>query len=199
MNSSTVAYKVHVKLGPAEFEAEGPEETVKEQLAHFFIAATQPSPLPNKTNGNGTSNGNGAFHGNGESEPKGDSSGLASDGLELRTSIEPTVLQRLFKRSDDGLVSLRALPKSDARNADTLILILWGHFVLKNQGEVGAGDLLSALRQSGITSLDRVDETLERKGYVDFITTSGSRRHKSYGLTNRGMTYAQNVAKAIFD
>src|SRR2546430_1964531 len=59
--TATNPYKVHVKLGQAEFSAEGPEETIKAQLASFFdLAATTPQHF----NGTSHSNGNGAIHAN---------------------------------------------------------------------------------------------------------------------------------------
>jgi len=116
--ATATPYKVAVKLGQAEFSAEGPEETVKEQLAHFFIAATQPLSPQIKGNGNGTVHGNGHANGNG---------GHGAPAPEAEhTSVNQAIIDRLFKEDRDGILSLRTLPKTDDRNADALLLILWG-------------------------------------------------------------------------
>src|SRR5438445_9672392 len=38
-------YKLQVKIGPAEFSAEGPENTVKEAYEQFLKAVSGPTPL----------------------------------------------------------------------------------------------------------------------------------------------------------
>src|SRR5437588_1927071 len=106
MNAAT-SYRVSVKLGAAEFDAEGPEDTVKEQLAHFFIAASQPSLFPSKSNGNGASHVTSLDNGQPKAEAQAETSGFACDGLEFRTSLDLATLQRLFKHNEEGLITLR--------------------------------------------------------------------------------------------
>ncbi|MCI0420680.1 MAG: hypothetical protein L0312_15880 [Acidobacteria bacterium] len=181
--TAATAYKVHVKLGQAEFSAEGPEETVKAQLASFLgLAAAQPIP-PHQINGNGHSNGNG----NGaHSAPPGESA---------HTDVDPTVVARLFKEDRNGAISLRTLPKTEQRNADALLLLLWGHLVRKEQVEVRAKELIAGMRQSGVPNLTRVDEILVK--YDMYVTSGGVRRGKWYSLTNPGIECAENLAKGM--
>ena len=49
--STASAYKVHVKLGQAEFSAEGPEGTVKQQLADFLLLAQPRQRSPHHSQG----------------------------------------------------------------------------------------------------------------------------------------------------
>jgi hypothetical protein len=196
---STIAYRVHVKLGPAEFKAVGPEETVKEQLAQFYIAASQPPASHgngNGRNGNGAGPANGNGHGNGngaESAPL----AVAAPDLELRTDVDPRIIGRLFKE-ENGCIMLRALPKGGDRNAEALLLILWGYYVLKNQIEVTGRELVTSIRQSGI-NLPRVDETLSKKDVHGFITTGGAGRRKFYSLNNSGLEHAASQARKVFE
>src|SRR5262245_14226448 len=104
MSSIASPYKVHVKLGQAEFQAEGPEETVKERLAHFYIAATT-APFAPPGNGNGNANGkngNGAAHMNGNGAEPAALQDVAPD-LELRTSVDQKTISRLF-REEHGII-----------------------------------------------------------------------------------------------
>jgi hypothetical protein len=204
---NTSAYKVHVKLGAAEFEAEGPEETVKEQLAHFYIAATQPvvsQPVQTNGNGNGKNggstihvNGNGNGNGIGAETAVNPVNPYASPDLELRTRVDPKLIARLFKEKN-GVMTLSVLPKSDNRNQETLLLILWGYYVLKNQLEVSSMELLTAMRGSGVTNLNRIDETAEKKDYRKCFTCGGSRKGKRFGLSNCGLEIAEEMAENIF-
>ena len=184
--SSATAYKVHVKLGPAEFEAEGPEETVKEQLNHFYIAATQPF-IQHPQNAASGNNG-----GSTVAVPPADTATSAGPA----TDVDPKIIDRLF-REEDGVVVLRAKPKGEDPNGEALLLILWGYFVCKNQIEITGSELVNSCKKSGI-KLERVDETLDKRSIRGFVTTGGAGRRKSYSLTNGGMEHAASQARTIF-
>jgi hypothetical protein len=178
--SATIAYKVQVKLGQAEFSAEGPEETVKEQLGHFFIAATK-LPISPQINGNGNDDGNGNHF---ESSPS----------HSAATGLSPETVKRLF--ADDGkIVSVRRLPISEERDADVLFLILLGYLILRDQEKVKASDLLAAAKQSGIR-LTRIDQVLDR--FDQLVTRGGYKRGSWYCMTNPGQEHAEGIASRIF-
>jgi hypothetical protein len=192
---SNLAYKVRVKLGASEFEAEGPEDTVRQQLDHFYIAATQPlaqranTNQPTNTAGNETTGKHPAAEGNGDGP-------TPIPDLEQRTTVDPMIINRLF-RDESGILVLRVIPKVEGRNGEALLLILWGHYVLRNQLEVPGTELVASIKRSGI-NLGRVDETLSRKGMEGFVNTGGSGKwRKFYSLTNSGLEHAEEVASHI--
>src|ERR1700752_5112871 len=105
--SSATAYKVQVKLGQAEFSAEGPEDTVKEHLASFLqIASTlPPSPVHQEHVSDLESNGNGNGHinGNGKHIAMPATALLPGDWNEWLG----TYGNRLFAEDAHGLISVR--------------------------------------------------------------------------------------------
>jgi len=101
----------------------------------------------------------------------------------------------LFKEDRNGVISLRTLPKTEERNADALLLLLWGYLVRKEQVEVTARDLIAGMRQSGVPNLTRIDDILEK--YDMFVTSGGVRRGKWYSLTNPGIECGEGLAKEM--
>jgi hypothetical protein len=192
---SAIAYKVQVKLGQAEFSAEGPEDTVKEQFASFLQAASahaisQPHVLPPSSNGtNGHSNGNGHANGHAEQVVQPASSLLPGTWMQW---AEANRANMLF---DDrqGVISVRPLLKGETREADTLLLILFGFLALKEQYDVKASVLLVAARQSGLTSVKRIDSILDK--YPEMVKRGGIKRGSWYRLTNPGVAHAERLAR----
>ncbi len=87
-------------------------------------------------------------------------------------------------------------PAAPSRDADVLLLVLFGYLVLKNQDEVKASVLLAAAKQSGITNLSRIDRALD--AYPGLVTKGGVKRGSWYALTNPGIAHAERLAKDIF-
>jgi hypothetical protein len=188
MTSATVPYKVSVRLGQAEFTAEGPESTVREQLTSFLqIASVQPvSPqLPvNHFNGNGHGNGNGKHE-----TP-------ITPAMEKSQGGDTTHNPRLFSEDRDGLISLRILPKTEDRDVDALLLILFGYLTSKKQVEVKAHVLLAAVKQSGLPHISRIDTVLNK--YASLVIRGGVKKGSWYALTNPGVHHAEKLAKESF-
>jgi hypothetical protein len=195
------AYKVRIKLGQAEFDAEGPEDTVKKNLAEFLeIAPTCAERVAKEPRGFDFRDLLGPPRAPNNKERADASAVTATEtpSSTRETSVDPRVLNRLFKDNGDGLISLRVLPKqSEDRAADTLFLLLYGFLILKGQSEVMSRDLLTCARQSGV-SLDRIDHTLDRQRYHSLYTRGGSRTGTRYALTNPGILRAEEVASGIF-
>ena len=192
---SAIAYKVRVKLGPAEFEAEGPEDTVRQQLDHFYVAVTQPLHSHVRQGDGGNETGK---HSNKSSDSTEASSPPELEpGVKSRPDVDPKIIARLFKEKD-GVVFLSALPKAEDRSGAALVLILWGYYVLKGRMELTGKELVNSGKLSGI-NLDRVDETLDKKGNQRFIATGGAGRRRCYSLNNTGMEYATSLAREIFN
>lgn len=197
--ATATAYKVQIKLGQAEFAAEGPEETVKAQLAEFLTLAPR---FSDHRNGHEGANGNGhhaGMNGSNGSNGKGhvETSPLPTPShMPMREPpIDPALLKRIFSEGKSGLISLRTLPNGDEKKSDAIFLILLGYLLLRDQSEVKASELLLAAKQSGLT-LSRLDDTLDK--YDALVARGGIKRGSRYALTNPGIEYAESVALRLF-
>jgi hypothetical protein len=198
--STAIAYKVRVKLGQAEFDAEGPEETVKKNLTEFLEHAPAYADRTPTRQGFEFSDFLAQVRGPAMLDTVGVATAAAPQlpSTSLATSLNPQVLKRLFKDDSDDLISLRVLPsESEDKAADTVLLLLFGFLVLKNQSEVRASDLLTCAKQSGI-SLDRIDHAMAKQRYQSLIKRGGTRNGSRYALTNPGIQHAEDVAGKIF-
>jgi hypothetical protein len=165
------AYKLQIKLGTAEFTAEGPEKSVKDDYREFLKAiadkATAAAVAGKPSNGG---NGNGAVE---------------------RTPLEGSSLAHIYKRDGD-IVSLRHLPDSPNRTADAALLLLYGYRELAGVEDVPVTKLNEGLRKSGLT-FERIDRflpmhsTLFRKG--------GQRSGSWYTLNNQGIAQVEQWLK----
>jgi len=166
----STAYKLQVELANgAKFLGEGPEKAVKDDYTAFLSSQS------------------GQSQANGSLPPK-NNTGRGSSPINGAVSEEN--LQRVFSTDDGGAVSLRILPRTERRDADALILLLYGYRILANSQDVNAGALMQAARQSGL-QLTRIDQTISF--YQNLITEGGLRRGKRYGLNNQGMSHAELV------
>jgi len=163
------SYKLQVKLGSAEFSAEGQEETVKQAFQKFLEAVKSSSDTK-------------LFL---EKTPDKETPEEISRGL----------LDKVFSVAGD-FISLRLLPTdSPNKAADSGILLIYGFQKLLQLEEVPVTKLTQALTKSGV-SFDRVDRILSvHKGlYMKGGTRSGGR----YSLNNQGIQQAESWLKTWF-
>ncbi len=168
-------YKLHVRLANgAEFNGEGPKADVREDYREFLGAqSSQARSLFSGKPGNGT-----PAAAVGSSEP-----------------LDPAIIQRVFSfDANTGAVSLRILPRTERRDADALILLLYGYRALANQPDVNSGDLMKAARQSGL-QLSRIDYPIA--AHQQLITEGGLRRGKRYGINNQGVNHAEQLIRDL--
>src|SRR5690349_4052049 len=130
------SYKLHLKIGPHEFSAEGPVDVVKGDFelwkALIREPPVQPSVLPPiEQNGKAT----------------------ISPGPLTKEQIDKIYL--IDDKRD--LLSLRILPRSEDRYADALLLIAVGYKLIKGVDEVVVTQLKPAMRQSGCM-VERIDQ-----------------------------------------
>lgn len=175
----TSPHKIHVKLGPYEFEAEGSEAVVKEQFSLFLdIARTPPPPPPTPP----------------PSElPIGDK-GNSGNGCNPIHSLTEDMLTRIFSVDQEGQVSLRILPQTDNRDADALLILLYGFRVLSDQMDVLSGRLLRAMKISGLT-INRIDRAMAPNN--ELVTRGGAKTGTRWGLNNRGVTKAEEIIAGV--
>ena len=159
-----VPYKLQIKIGNAEFLAEGPEATVKDAYEQFLkTLAGSPPTVAQASN--------------------------RQSGRETITGgpIDISVLDQVFVKDGD-VVSLRHLPTGATAAADAAILLLYGYRRLAGLEDVPVMRLNEGLRKSGL-NFDRVDRfiaihsTLYRKG--------GQKSGSRYSLNNQGVAQAE--------
>lgn len=174
-------HKVTIKIGDAEFSAEGDKETVAKQFEAFLAAlAHKPSAPPPSPAAPAT--------------PAGGSNGDDNGGATAEDASSD-IVKKAFKASKD-IVSLNYLPRTSQKEADTLLLLLYGYAVLKGQDQVLGTQLIRAARQSGI-SLDRVDRAIGK--HDSLLLKGGARKGVKYGLNNQGVKTAKEMLTALFD
>jgi hypothetical protein len=163
-------YRLKIKIGEHEFEADGPVEAVKSQFEAFkdLIAA-----IPNNKPGN-TANA--------------DSSETAVQANVPHFNIVNA--DKIF-RADGRVISLAVPPNSDT---EAVLLILFGQKYLRKNDSPTGSEIMDGMVQSGYrtTRIDRILASLSSEGAV-IIT--GAHRGKRYRLTNSGYSRAEGIVK----
>lgn len=169
-------HKVRIKIGDAEFEAEGSEESVKLQFDSFLAAlSARGTTTPQVQADRKTA-------GNGFELPPPPSSGLEKAQLDRAFSIK------------DNVVSLRVLPQTQTREADTLLMLVYGFAAIKSQDMVLGTQLIKAARVSGL-NLDRIDRAIGR--HDQYLLKGGARKGMKYGLNNPGRAAAEEMIRQL--
>jgi hypothetical protein len=172
-------YKLKVKIGPNEFEAEGPQESVEKQFLAWSELISKSNAAPNQNQIR-----------------------QAQGVTPLPPALDPnpdeaTVLVGKIARNDGKVLSLTALPGGDDREGESALLILLGHKVLRSSDLVSGDDLLNGLKQTGFSGTERADRIAGRLERQGLITRTGVRRGVKYRLTNPGFTRAWDLARQL--
>lgn len=171
-----MTHKIKIKVGSAEFEAEGTAEDVESQFTRFMAllekAPPQVSPLPPPASRNG----------NGQEQKVIDTGDLD--------------LARIFDLRQDGYVTLKLLPKGESRESDAFLLLLLGCRELKQEERVLATHILRAAQFSGISSLRPADAAAATEPY---IIRGGQKKGSTYMLNNQGLVRAKEIAAKMFE
>ncbi len=171
------AYKLHIKLGEAEFNAEGPYEIVQKDFEKF-LEATEKAPASSlKTKDQQHDN----HH----------------DGGHKTGSLDPAILNRAY--AIDGkrkFVSLHVLPADGPNKAsDAALLVLYGHQNLLQMVTVPVTRLKKGLHQSGI-QVDRIDRIMAPHSHI--AQKGGIGVGGKYSLNNQGLLQAEGMLRKMF-
>lgn len=169
-------YKVRVRLGNAEFEAEGGEAVVKEQYDMFLKALASSGGLVQEQH---------------LSEDCSENSSARIQGAEAGGEL----VDRVFS-NDRGVLSLRVLPQTKNRDADALLLLVYGYTKVKGGHDVFGTQLMKSARQSGLT-IDRVDRVIV--AHKGLYMRGGARRGAKYTLNNQGVIKSEQIMKEMFE
>jgi hypothetical protein len=162
-------YRLKVKIGDHEFEADGPADIVKEQFESFkeLIAI---APL---------------------NKPETSKSANQSDApIQQVAQTIPLNVDRIF-RTEGRVISLTVPPNSDT---DAVLLILFGQRHYRGNENPTGSEIIDGMNVSGYraTRIDRILLGLSNEGAV-IIT--GAHRGKRYRLTNQGFSRAEGIVR----
>jgi hypothetical protein len=169
--------RLKMKIGEHEFDAEGSDDSVREQFKAWQelvkLAAAAPAAPPKKN------------------EQTSDNQSPAL--LPKDTIVIDSNLQKIM-RMEGRTVSLTAQLTSVH---DALLILIYGQKMLRNNDAVTGAELIMGISATGGFSIGRLDRILDKLSLDGDLTTFGERRGKKYRLTNTGIAKARAVASEL--
>lgn len=170
------SYRLHVKIGTHEFEAEGSAEVVKEQFEIFkeLIGSTSAQSLAQ------------------EEEPN--SITIANSDAESGGNGDITRRQSILFAHDSkrSLVTLRIPRRGKQGVSESILLVLLGYCLLRSEDEVGVTKIKTSLAQSGIKA-ERIDRQTSSDVDNGLLLKMGRAKGSKYRLTNTGRNKAERL------
>ena len=175
------SYRMRLKIGAHEFEAEGPVNVVQEQVKRFLeLIATLPVEQVNPVLPP-------------PAEFKAAPESITPPPAPRNTVSFPAIDLALNKimKVDERVVSLTARPK----NADdAALLLLYGQKMLRENDSVTGAEVMGGITATGGLAIGRVDRLLEKLARDGDVIVVGEHRSKRYRLTNAGLNKVRQVA-----
>jgi hypothetical protein len=172
-------YRLKLKIGQHEFEAEGDPQVVHEQFQMFKEliglqpATAPPPPLPAYTLI--------------DTIPPVTPPPAAKPEQQQFTEMD---LSKIL-RQDNRVISLTIRPSSLENG---ILLILLGQKLLRANDAVTGSEIIQGLESTGGISVQRPDRNLEKLARDGGVIAFGERRGKRYRLTNTGLSKARQLA-----
>jgi hypothetical protein len=168
------SYRLKIKLGEYEFDAEGPHDVVQAQFQAFQemvasiprVPTKSPEPPRDET-----------------PPPEGGSVRLDAGGIDAALSN--------IMKVENRIVSLTAPPRAVE---DAVLLLLYGQRMMRNNESVTGAEIVDGLTATGGLDIGRSDRLLERIARNGDVIMIGERRGKKYRLTNAGTNKARQIA-----
>ena len=182
-------HRIKIKLGDAEFDAEGQSDLINAQFSAFLDAVSKATPkaapvlAPAPATPSSDTSAEGANA----------NSAAAASSFNV-PSVSSDTLSRVFKVNDT--VSLLAIPKTDKPAADALLVILYGYDRMKSINAVTGTTLMKAAKQSGI-NIDRIDRIMGTRD--EFVNFAGAKKGRRYSLNNRGAAEAEKIIRKMME
>ncbi len=193
MRRKSSQIKIHVKVGTAEFSAEGPRDLVDRQYQQFLEALpkaeVQAEPKP-------ATRPKLRFKHLLDRRATVDKAGRLT--LHFASPIDRGVLNAVYASTSARELRLKV---RHAEPGGSILLLLYGFRVRRGDAAVLGGDLLAAAQASDI-NIDRVDRVLEEfatRHHPDaqLVRSSGERRGKRYSLTPAGVLFVEQILERI--
>lgn len=161
------AYKLKIKIGEHEFEAEGPADVVQSQFAAFkeLVGTIRPQAKPIDT--------------------------VAENKSTVENSASPSYDK--IMRSDGRVVSLTVKAQSIQ---EAILALLLGQRHFRGNDSVTGAEILDGLEESG-QPVNRVDLLFNKLSDDGLVITVGINRGRRYRLSNAGLAKAQEIAKSL--
>ncbi len=189
----TELQRVKMTFGDATFEADVPKDRVQPMYDQFLSVLERRSRAPRRPFAGGRpAIFNNAFDHRPDSEERPAASAEISSADEID---DHNLLMRIYDLHQDGFVILKILPNGSGKEADALLLILYGYRRLKNEDYVLATRLLRAAEHSGIFVRRPAHElTIHDR----CVVRGGHRKASTYSLTSQGLAKAQEITTKLF-
>jgi hypothetical protein len=172
--------RLKIKIGPHEFESEGPSNIVQEQFRVFkeMVASIpfHPEPYPQI------------------SSEKSEKRAIIPSLPEHTEDVESSIHKIMQFDDDERVISLTVRPKSVE---DAVLLILLGQKAMLSHDSVTGGAIMEGITATGGLSISRVDRLLEKIQRDGDVIVIGERRSKRYRLTNAGVNRAREIASGL--
>jgi hypothetical protein len=165
-------YRIKVKIGQNEFEAEGSPEIVQAQFEAFKEMLTS-IPVRHDT-------------------PEAPPIQQVNSNQQVSAEQEPAIFDKIFK-VENRVISLTALP---GNVLDATLLTMFGQRHFRNNDAITGAEVKDGLEQSGYR-VDRVDRFIEKLTTDGLVIKIGIGKGSRYRLTNQGMVRAQILAKDV--
>ena len=176
--------KLRIKLGDYEFEAEGTRNYILEQFEVFQKLFREMTI--NREMGNLHDNIRVMDH------PLPSQNSPQTQEFSQRAVEEP--LQKILHQLPASpFLACSILPLGKNKDADTVLILLLGFRVFRNQKEVSVLNLNQALKKSGI-SPHRLDRMLSVHSKDQLVLKAGKGKGGGYQLTHKGALRAQELA-----
>jgi hypothetical protein len=166
------SYRIRVKIGDSEFDAEGPPEIVQSQFEAFKQLLTSMPPRNDTTVSQQVQQ--------------------VPINQQVEQESEQPSFEKMF-RVDGRVISLTALP---ANVVDAVLLTLFGQRTFRNNDSITGAEIKDGLIQSGYR-LDRVDRFVDKLTADGLVIKIGIGKASRYRLTNQGMARAMTLAREV--
>lgn len=173
-------YRLKMKIGQHEFEADGPADVVQQQFEAFkqmvTLAASTRSPEL-------------------EPIPEGKTAAVIPTAKPTTPNapINAASLSKIM-RTEDRIISLTVRP---GNAEDAVLLILYGQRELRQNDSVSGFEVMEGMTSTGGFSVTRVDRLLAKLADDGDVIVIGQHRGKRYRLTNAGHARAAYVAESM--
>ncbi|MFY9792957.1 MAG: hypothetical protein WAJ99_17380 [Candidatus Sulfotelmatobacter sp.] len=174
-------FKLRLKIGVNEFEAEGSQEYVQAERQVFLDNIDEHHEEPDEE----------------PAPPPGDNPGVPPPPPGAKSAISLADMAKLAHqdKSDKDLIVLTALPQeAETQKQDALLLLLLAHRVIRNEENVKSTDALNGMKQSGI-GVSEIASVAEKMSTL--VLKTGVRKGTKYRLSTSGVQRAVEVAKTL--
>ena len=187
--------RLKMKIGEAEFEADVLENEIQPMYCQFLSLLERrgqaPVPLSETPPYGGQRKDVSPAPDSGPHDPAIEAMlHVGSPAAAHGEAIDHMSLGRVFVVHDDGAVTLKVLPGGPETYADAMVLLLYGHYRLRNETFVLATRLFRAAEQSGIPLRRPTNEYVRNSR---FVVRGGNRKGSHYSLSSQGLTFAEAI------